>query len=211
MNKINNIGVQSINNKKCFADFKQSTSIHPKLNILDNKVDTLDVVSFAPFLMWNEHDSKYFENIGAINKIAIDDNGIYDTSKSCTSDDNYADLLNEAFFSAENMEIIQNMLIRDVFYKSNKTLRINKIKSETLIQVMNHMWTNFCRFLPYDLKEQIRDLDKKVVEYLLPLLLKESQFYFNYLRDSDRTNLPLIDRPIIVTKDRKQQLPSFYK
>ena len=37
------------------------------------------------------------------------------------------------------------------------------------------MWTNFCRFLPYDLKEQIRDLDKKVVEYLLPLLLKESQ------------------------------------
>ena len=109
------------------------------------------------------------------------------------------------------MEIIQNMLIRDVFYKSNETLRINKIKSETLIQVMNHMWTNFCRFLPYDLKEQIRDLDKKVVEYLLPLLLKESQFYFNYLRDSDRTNLPLLERPMIVTKDRKQQLPSFYK
>jgi len=211
MNKNNNIGVQSINNGKCFADFKQSTSIHPKLNILDNKVDTLDVVSFAPFLMWNEHDSKYFENVGAINKIAINDNGIYDTSKSCTNDDNYADLLNEAFFSAENMEIIQNMLIRDVFYKSNETLRINKIKSETLIQVMNHMWTNFCRFLPYDLKEQIRDLDKKVVEYLLPLLLKESQFYFNYLRDSDRTNLPLLERPMIVTKDRKQQLPSFYK
>jgi hypothetical protein len=211
MNKNNNIGVQSINNGKCFADFKQSTSIHPKLNILDNKVDSLDVVSFAPFLMWNEHDSKYFENVGAINKIAINDNGIYDTSKSCTNDDNYADLLNEAFFSAENMEIIQNMLIRDVFYKSNETLRINKIKSETLIQVMNHMWTNFCRFLPYDLKEQIRDLDKKVVEYLLPLLLKESQFYFNYLRDSDRTNLPLLERPMIVTKDRKQQLPSFYK
>jgi len=211
MNKNNNISVQSINNGKCFADFKQSTSIHPKLNILDNKVDTLDVVSFAPFLMWNEHDSKYFENVGAINKIAINDNGIYDTSKSCTNDDNYADLLNEAFFSAENMEIIQNMLIRDVFYKSNETLRINKIKSETLIQVMNHMWTNFCRFLPYDLKEQIRDLDKKVVEYLLPLLLKESQFYFNYLRDSDRTNLPLLERPMIVTKDRKQQLPSFYK
>jgi hypothetical protein len=41
--------------------------------------------------------------------------------------------------------------------------------------------------------------------------LKESQFYFNYLRDSDRTNLPQLDRPIMINKDRKQQLPSFYK
>lgn len=207
----NNIGFESINNKKCFADFKQSTSVHPKLNIEQNKADMLDVVSFAPFLMWNEHDSKYFENIGAINSMVINDNNTYDTSKSCTNDDNYADLMKEAFFSAENMDIIQNMIIKNVFFKSNEMLRINKIKSETLIQVMNHMWINFCRFLPYDLKEQIRDLNHKVTDYIVPLLLKESEFYFNYLRDSDRTNLPQLERPIMITKGRKQQLPSYYK
>ena len=45
--------------------------------------------------MWNEHDSKYFENVGIANKLAIDDNNIYDTSKTCTNNDNYAELMTE--------------------------------------------------------------------------------------------------------------------
>jgi len=197
---------------KCHSDFSTSSIVHPKLNLESNKTELLDAISFAPFLMWNVHDGKYFENTGQINNIAINDNSIYDTSKSCNNDvNNYAELMQETFFSSENMDIIQNALIKTVFYRSNQTLRINKIKQETLIQCMNHIWTNFCRFLPYDLKEQIDDLDDKVIEYLTPLLLKESQFYFNYLRDSDRTNLPTLERPIMIAKGRKQQLPSFYK
>jgi hypothetical protein len=194
---------------KCRADFIKSTEIYPKLK--SDTSNIIDVVSFAPWLMWNEHDSKYFENVGKINKIAVEDNNIYDTSKSCKNNNNYTDLMTEAFFSVENMDIIQNMLIKNVFYKSNETLRINKIKQETLIQVMNNMWTNHCRFLPYNFKEQIRELNQKISDYLVPLLLNESEFYFNYLRDSNRTELPQLDRPIMIVKERKQQLPSFYK
>jgi hypothetical protein len=193
----------------CYADFS-SLNINPKLD-QNKESNMLNVVSFAPFLMWNNHDNNYFKNVGKINNMAINENNIYETPKSCNNDDNYADLMKEAFFSLENMDIIQNRIIISVYLKSNKTLRVNKIKNETLIQVMNHIWTNFCRFLPYDLKEQIDELDNKVTEYIAPLLLKESQFYFNYLRDSDRTNLPQLDRPIMINKDRKQQLPSFYK
>lgn len=205
--EFNNLNIDRINKKKCYADFEQAINVHPKLK--DNNM--LDVVSFAPFLMWNEHDSKYFENVGTINKLAMNDNKVYDIQKTCNDDDNYVDLMKEAYFSLENMDIIQNMIIKEVFLRSNETLRINKIKSETLIQVMNNIWTNFCRFLPYDYREQIRELDKKVMEYLVPLLLKESEFYKNYLRDSDRTNLPQLERPIMITKGRKQQMPSFYK
>jgi hypothetical protein len=208
--EFDNIGIKSINNQKCHADYKQTTAKYPKLDLESNSTKILDIVSFAPFLMWNEHDSKYFENIGTINNIAINDNNLYDTNKTCNNND-YGELMKEAFFSAENMDIIQNMIIKNVYYSSGETLRINKIKSESLLQVMNNIWINFCRFLPYDLKEQIRDLDKKVTDYLVPLLLKESQFYFNYLRDSDRTNLPQLERPIFIINDRKQQLPSFYK
>ena len=207
----NNIGFESINNTKCYADFNTSSNIHPKLNPSSSSTQMTDMVSFAPFLMWNEHNGKYFESLGAINSLAINDNNVYATKQSCTDDDNYADLMKEAFFSLENMDIIQNRIIKTVFYKSNQTLRINKIKSETLIQIMNHMWTNFCRFLPYDLTEQIDDLDQKVVDYAVPLLLKESEFYFNYLRDSDRSNLPILERPLMISKGRKQQLPSYYK
>jgi len=196
------------NSNKCYADFTQSTKTYQKLE--KSKSNIMDVVSFAPFLMWNEHDSKYFENVGINNKIAMNDNTIYDTSKSCTDSNNYTDLMTEAFFSVENMDIIQNMLIKNVFYKSNESLRINKIKQETLIQVMNSIWTNHCRFLPYNHKEQIRELDNKVSDYLVPLLLNEEKFYLNYLRDSNRTNLPQLERPIMIVKERKQQLPSYY-
>jgi hypothetical protein len=193
----------------CYADFS-SFNMNPKLD-QNKESNVLNVVSFAPFLMWNNHDNNYFQNVGKINNMAINENNIYETPKSCNNDDNYVDLMKEAFFSLENMDIIQNRIIISVYLKSNKTLRVNKIKNETLLQVMNSIWTNFCRFLPYDLKEQIDELDNRVVEYIVPLLLKESQFYFNYLRDSDRTNLPQLDRPIMINKDRKQQLPSFYK
>jgi hypothetical protein len=193
----------------CYADFS-SFNMNPKLD-QNKESNVLNVVSFAPFLMWNNHDNNYFQNVGKINNMAINENNIYETPKSCNNDDNYVDLMKEAFFSLENMDIIQNRIIISVYLKSDKTLRVNKIKNETLLQVMNSIWTNFCRFLPYDLKEQIDELDNRVVEYIVPLLLKESQFYFNYLRDSDRTNLPQLDRPIMINKDRKQQLPSFYK
>lgn len=193
-------------NKKCHADFKESTKIYPKLK----EGNVLDTVSFAPFLMWNEHDSKYFENIGINNKIAMNDNKIYDTSKSCTDNNNYSDLMTEAFFSIENMDIIQNTIIKNVFFKSKETLRINKIKQETLIQVMNSIWTNHCRFLPYNLKEQIREINNKVSDHLVPLLITEAKFHSNYLRDSNRTQLPQLPRAIMIVKERKQQLPSYY-
>jgi hypothetical protein len=207
-----NIGSGTPEPKICYSDYNTTSNIHPKLNLASKKTDMIDVVSFAPFLMWNVHDGKYFENVGKINNIIINDNKIYDTYQTCNNDlNNYAELMREAFFSAENMDIIQNTLIKTVFYKSEEKIRINKIKNETLIHTMNSIWTNFCRFLPYDLKEQIEELDDKVVEYLTPLLLKEYQFYMNYLRDSDRTSLPPLERPIVITKGRKQQLPSFYK
>jgi hypothetical protein len=206
------IGYDAGINNKCYSDYSTASITHPKLNLEKKSIEVLDVVSFAPFLMWNVHDTKYFEEVGGINNIAINDNHVYDTSQSCTNDtNNYAELMQEAFFSVENMDIIQNTLIKTVFYRSGEKLRINKIKQETLIQCMNHIWTNFCRFLPFNLKEQVEELDDKVVEYLAPLLLKESQFYFNYLRDSDRTNLPTLERPVMIAKGRKQQLPSFYK
>jgi hypothetical protein len=207
-----NNNYNTLEKKQCHSDYSTSSLIHPKLNLESKNTEILDTVSFAPFLMWNVHDAKYFENVGNINNIAVNDNKVYDTSKSCNNDtNNYAELMQEAYFSAENMDIIQNTLIKTVFYRSGESLRINKIKQETLIQCMNHIWTNFCRFLPYDLKEQINELDDKVIEYLAPLLLKEYQFYTNYLRDSDRSKLQPLERPVLITKGRKQQLPSFYK
>lgn len=208
---MNNIGFDSMEKKKCHADFISATDYYKKLDPNSSKKNMVNDVSFAPFLMWNDHNTKYFEGLQAINSMAINDNNTYDVNQFNNDDNNYSDLMKEAYYSLENMDIIQNMIIKEVYYKSGEKLRINKIKSETLIQCMNHMWTNYCRFLPYNYKEQIRSLNHQVANYLVPLLLKESVFYFNYLRDANRSNLTPLERPIMIVKDRKQQLPSFYR
>ena len=161
--------------------------------------ELLNTFQFAPFLMWNDHDLKFNEQINntnlALNKMNIDSNNI----NIDKDNKDYINIMKNTFFSLENMDIIHYRIIMGVFYKSNENLKIKKIKNETLIHVMNHIWINYCNFLPYKIKEQIDELDNKVVKYIVPLLLKEAEFYFNYLRDINRSNLPLIDRPIMTS------------
>ena len=137
------------NNNKCYVDISPPLARAPTTGgNFDSKqitksTDIFDDISFAPFLMWNEHNSKYFENTEIKKQtlsgnMAINNNHIYDTNNTCDND-NYAELMKSAYFSLENMDIIQNMIIKNVFYDSKETLRINKIKSESLTQVMNHM------------------------------------------------------------------------
>jgi hypothetical protein len=172
----------------------------------NNLNNILNSFNFAPFLMWNDHENNYIKDFNIINKMNINSNTINNNKNSDCSE-----ILKDNFFSIENINIIQNKIIMSIFYKSNETLRINKIKYESLIQIMNSIWLKYCQFLPFDFKKQIQNLNNKVIEYIVPLLLKESKFYFNYLKDSDRTNLPILERPIMIFKDRKQTLPAFYK
>lgn len=152
---------------------------------------------FAPFLLWNDHNDKYFEKMKKHNIMDNDDDAIEN--------------LKITFFSLENMDIIQYNIIKHVYFGSNETLRIKKIKNESLIQVMNYIWYNFCDFIPKELKQQLIQLNKYTINYIVPLLLKESEFYFNYLKDSNRTQRQInFDRGIDTTK-RKNDLPSYIK
>lgn len=168
----------------CYAEFS---------NNISKNIDDTDF-SFAPFLMWNDHKTKYFEKMKNINTIDYNNN---------------IELMKKTYFSYENTDIIQNTIIKKIYIDSNEKLKIKKIKNETIIQIMNYIWETFCKFLPYDLKNQIIDLNNKTIDYIFPILKKEANFYSNYLRDSDRSNIKPIERPVFVTN--KKELPSYIK
>lgn len=176
--------------EKCYSDINQS--INMEKNIEND-------VNFAPFLMWNDHNTKYFENLT---------NTIYTDNYNNTYE-NVA-VMKEAYFSLENIDIIQIMIIKNIFYKSKETLKINKIKHESIIQIMHNIWINTCRYLPYNLKDQIKDLNNKVCNYIVPLLLNEYTFYKNYLRDSDVNSQQLLERPNKIVNSRKETLSSIF-
>lgn len=74
---------------------------------------------------------------------------------------------------------------------------------------MNGIYHDYSRNLPYDLKEQILDLNERVVNFITPWLINEVEAYQRYLIDSN-TPLRPPELPVRIVKQRKESLPSVY-
>ena len=161
----------------------------------DNK-DIIHKLDKAPFLFTNEHKQKYFQK--------------YNNLKQCEEDEcidsNNVELVKEAFFLIENIEIIQNSIIRNVAKKSKYI--ISRQKEEDIVIVMNGIFHDYARNLPYNLKEQVLELNQRVVNFVTPWIINEIEAYVNYLVDAN-TPLTPPDLPMNMVKQRKETLPSY--
>lgn len=164
-----------------------------KIEINENYLKNNDNYDFAPFLLWKDNNNTPF----------IDKEHKQINTNSINFNDNYEyniEIMKEAFFSKENIDYIQKSIILKVYNDTDKNIILKPQKYEIIIQIMNNFWINNCRFLPYNFKEQIEDLNSSVIKYSTNELIKESYFHLNYLKDRD--NRDLINTPIN-TKQRR--------
>jgi len=103
---------------------------------------------------------------------------------------NISDLPN-AFFSDENIILINNKLISEVYKKTNGEYRIKAQSSEQLLIVMKYIFLEYARHLPYDIKGQINELNCRVVSDILPNVITNAQQHIGYLRDIEKIREPL--------------------
>jgi len=171
--------------------------VYKDFNETRSNTDLIHKLDKAPFLFWNEHKQKYFQRYNNDKQCA---------EPSCEDADN-VELVKEAFFLRENIEIVQNMIIKNVAKKSNYL--IPKQKDEDIILLMNGIYHDYARNLPYNLKEQIQELDERVVNFITPWLINEVEAYQKYLIDSNAPLRPP-ELPINITKPRKESLPSVF-
>jgi len=192
-------------NNFCVENKKYSTFNENIPNITNN----IASVSFAPFLMWNNHENDYFNKIGEVNKLSINTNKI----DKCIKENNDEDLqdtellLRNNFYSEENIKYIQKRIIIKVYEDSNKNYRLKPQKYEIIIQIMNGIYETYCRHLPYNIKEQIEELNEKIIDYTSKILLEETKSYYNYLRDIEPNKLNILDRPEF--NSSRKVLPSY--
>jgi len=172
-------------------------NIYKDFNETRSNTDLIHKLEKAPFLFWNEHKQKYFQRYN---------NDKQCEEPSCEDADN-VELVKEAFFLRENIEIVQNMIIKNVAKKSNYL--IPKQKDEDIILLMNGIYHDYARNLPYNLREQIQELDERVVNFITPWLINEVEAYQKYLIDSNAPLRPP-ELPINITKPRKESLPSVF-
>lgn len=162
-----------------------------KLNLCPLPEQDVERMGKGQFLFLNDHPKNYF----AKGKALVD-----------SHEENYL-ALKQVFFSPENIEIIQKMLIMLVYKKTNKEIVIAMQSRERLTIVMAWIFDNYSKNLPYKIKEQIEELNRITINEILPDLLSNIDQYIGYIRD---INNPIrsFDRPLNVSSKGTKTLPS---
>ena len=92
-------------------------------------------------------------------------------------------VLSNAFFSAENIQIIQNAIKAGVYHKSKGQHVIGNQDEDTLKIIMRSTFLQFSNNNPNNITQQIVDLNKLVTEYAIPNVVNEADSYLKYKKD----------------------------
>lgn len=95
-------------------------------------------------------------------------------------------LLNELFFSPENLELIQTAIRYQVWLASNKQHVIAR-QSDTEIQIiMRSIYLQYGQYLPTSVQKQIKDLNDLVVQECVSKCLSQIQQHLWYLSSASK-------------------------
>ena len=95
------------------------------------------------------------------------------------------------FFSAENIDALQEGIRYSVYSKSPGRYVIGK-QSETELQiVMRSIYLQYAKNLSTNLSDQVRELNSKVLDYTVPIIINEVQNYKQYTNDISQLPVPM--------------------
>jgi hypothetical protein len=115
--------------------------------------------------------------------------------------------LSAAFFSNENVKVIQNGIRRAVYDKSGpKKYVIDDQSADELTIIMRTMYLQYAQNLPYDIPGQILDLNEKVMNWSVPHILSAVDHYNYYLNDISHMPVPL-SRSVHLSSAGTKSLP----
>jgi len=159
-----------------------------------------DIVEVDYNRVWTPYDIKN----GRIN--IIDDNNIkYEKKnqtiihKSLLPDDNTNSIsqsistnnLSNLFFSKNNIDKIQLLIIRKVYNDSDKRFNINKQNEQELLIIMRSIYLQYSKNLNIDINKQINNLNNMVVDWSSNNIITNIEQYLNYKKVCSTLPMPL--------------------
>ena len=118
--------------------------------------------------------------------------------------------LSKAFFSSNNIQILQNGIKKGVYDKSAGKFIIDKQDTDQLCIVMRSIFLQHSANMPCNETEQIRSLNKLVLDYCVNQVYGETQGYIKYRKDASTMYTPM-SHPVQVDINNKtlEQKPWF--
>jgi hypothetical protein len=117
--------------------------------------------------------------------------------------------LNQAFFSPQNFQIVQNQIRFMVYEESGET--IDPVSTDDLFMIMRAQYLQYGRNLPDKIPEQIAELNARVSAWSVPKILAEVSMYKTYLNDIDTLPIPL-EQPVFLSEagTRSKPFPKWF-
>jgi hypothetical protein len=112
-------------------------------------------------------------------------------------------LLSRAFFSAENIQIIQNGLRAGVYELSKHEIILPPQNIDQLKIIMRSIYFQFAEHRRDQITEQIERLNKIVLDEIIPKVYGEAMGYLKYMQDQSSLVVPM-DRPLHHDRNYKQ-------
>ena len=112
------------------------------------------------------------------------------------------------FYSGENMKRLQRNIKQEIYDRTKGQYRMDDDQDEAdLLIAMKAVYLEHARFLPFKPVKQVKELNRKVIEYIVPDMITSMKQAYGYLKEINEPLKPLI-RPVNVNNAGRKTLPS---
>ena len=159
---------------------------------VNGRLDLINNVPNMPFLL---HD-----------KIPINKNTGF---REALNGNLISNTLSNLFFSSENITILQNGIRKGVYDKSQGKYLIDNQDYDVLKTIMRGIYLQYSANMETHITEQITSLNKLVLDFCIPKIVKEAQSYMIYRKDVSTIPDP-ISRPVLTQYSKTLQEKHFF-
>jgi len=119
-------------------------------------------------------------------------------------------LLSRAFFSQENIRILQNGIRAGVYHRSNGQYVVGPQDCDSLKIIMRSVFLQYSANQPSNIQQQIEELNKIVLNYCIQQVYSEAQGYMKYIDDASTLVVPIAHPVQASNTDRQLELKSWF-
>lgn len=101
-------------------------------------------------------------------------------------------VLAQVYFSAGNMQIIQNALRSGVYQMSDNKYMVPPQNTDTLKIIMRSIYLQYAKHYATDITKQVEELNQLVLDYAVPSVYNEANAYMKYMQDQSTLIVPLM-------------------
>jgi len=118
--------------------------------------------------------------------------------------------LSRAFFSYENIQIIQNGIRAGVYNRSNGQYVVSPQDCDSIKIIMRSVFLQYSANQPFNISQQIEELNKIVLNYCIQQVYSEAQGYMKYIDDASTLVVPIAHPVQASNTDRQLEFKGWF-